>query len=153
MSGEPNRRIAKELQEITETPMVNIAAFPSEDDDLRTWTASITVDNEDSVYHGGTFLLEIRFPDAYPFKPPKVRFLTRVYHSNVSDRTGAICLDLLKGQWSPVITVQKLLLSIQSLLDDPCPEDPLTPEIAELYLTNRTEHDRRAREWTEKYAK
>jgi len=153
MSREQNRRIAKELQEIAESPMQHISAFPSEDDDITAWTASITVENEESVYDGGTFLLEIRFPEAYPFKPPKVRFLTRVYHSNVSDRTGAICLDLLKGQWSPVITVQKLLLSIQSLLDDPCPEDPLTPEVAQLYLTNRAEHDRQAREWTERYAK
>ena len=152
MSGEKNRRIQKELTELMNSPMVNISAFPSEEDDLTAWTASIKVDNEESVYHGGTFLLEIRFPEAYPFKPPKVRFLTRVYHCNVSDRTGAICLDLLKGQWSPVITVQKLLLSIQSLLDDPCPEDPLTPEIAELYQSDRAKHDENAREWTQKYA-
>ena len=152
MSGEKNRRIQKELTELMNSPMANISAFPSEEDDLTAWTASIKVDNEESVYHGGTFLLEIRFPEAYPFKPPKVRFLTRVYPCNVSDRTGAICLALLKGQWSPVITVQKLLLSIQSLLDDPCPEDPLTPEIAELYQSDRAKHDENAREWTQKYA-
>ncbi len=151
--SEANRRIAKELAEIAESPLPNITAFPSEDDDLTVWTATIHVVNEDSVYYDGTFILEIRFPRDYPFKPPKVRFLTRVYHCNVSDRSGAICLDLLKDQWSPVITVHKLLISIAQLLDDPCPEDPLTPEVSHLYLTNRAEHDAKAREWTEKYAK
>lgn len=151
--SESNRRILKEMAEIEENPVPNINAFPSEEDQLRTWTATITVDNEESVYHGGTFILEIQFPRDYPFKPPNVRFLTRVFHCNVSDRSGAICLDLLKDQWSPVITIQKLLISIAQLLDDPCPEDPLTPEVADLFLKNRTQHDETARQWTEKYAK
>lgn len=151
--SEANRRIDKELAEIEESPLPNITAFPSESDDRTVWTATIHVVNEDSVYYDGTFILEIRFPRDYPFKPPKVRFLTRVFHCNVSDRSGAICLDLLKDQWSPVITVHKLLISIAQLLDDPCPEDPLTPEVSQLYLTNRAEHDAKAREWTKKYAK
>ena len=122
MSG-PNKRIAKELQEITETPMVNIAAFPSEDDNLRTWTASITVDNEDSVYHGGTFLLEIRFPDAYPFKPPKVRFLTKIYHPNVY-ANGKVCLSILGGGWKPSLTIKHVLTGVQALLNEPNPRSP-----------------------------
>ena len=96
-------------------------------------------------------MLQLTFPNEYPFKPPKVKFLTKVYHCNVNDK-GGICLDLLKDNWSPAIKISQLLLSIQSLLTDPNVDDPLVPDIAKLYRENRKLHDKKAREWTQKYA-
>ena len=96
-------------------------------------------------------MLEMTFPNEYPFKPPKVKFITKVYHCNVNDK-GGICLDLLKDNWSPAIKVSQLLLSIQSLLTDPNTNDPLVPDIAKLYKENKKQHDKNAREWTQKYA-
>ena len=106
---------------------------------------------EDSPYSGGVFFLNIHFPPDYPFKPPKCTFTTKIYHANINSN-GAICLDILKDQWSPALTISKVLLSISSLLNDPNPDDPLVPEIATLYKNNRVQHDSSAREWTSRYA-
>ncbi|EFN71567.1 Ubiquitin-conjugating enzyme E2-17 kDa [Camponotus floridanus] len=105
----------------------------------------------DSPYQGGVFFLTIHFPTDYPFKPPKVAFTTRIYHPNINSN-GSICLDILRSQWSPALTISKVLLSICSLLCDPNPDDPLVPEIARIYKTDREKYNELAREWTRKYA-
>lgn len=143
------RRIQKELEEITSNPPNNCSAGVV-DDNLYKWTASI-IGPENSPYKGGIFKLEINFPEDYPFNPPKIRFLTKIYHCNINS-SGGICLDILKDQWSPALTISKILLSICSLIDDPNPDDPLVPEIANLYKINREKHDNLANKYTLEYA-
>jgi len=99
----------------------------------------------ETPYQGGVFFLNINFPADYPFKPPKCQFSTKIYHCNVN-ANGAICLDILKDQWSPALTISKVLLSLSSLLSDPNPSDPLVPEIAQLLLKDKSKHDQTARE-------
>ncbi len=134
---------------IYEVPLECVSAGPV-GDDLFHWNATIT-GPDNSPYEGGIFFLDIHFPQDYPFKPPKNRFTTKIYHCNVNDK-GGHCLDIDKDNWSPALTIQKVLLSLRSLLSDPNPDDPLNIECARLYKTNRAKHDRIAKEWTVKYA-
>lgn len=144
------RRIAKEIKDLEKDPPGNCSAGPIAPDNLYVWTATI-IGPSDSPYSGGVFNLTITFPVDYPFRPPKVTFTTKVFHPNINEQ-GGICLDILKDQWSPALSIGKVLLSISSLLTDANPKDPLVPDIAQLYQNNRPEFNRTAREWTLRYA-
>lgn len=143
------RRIQKELEEIQRDPPAGCSAGPV-GDDLYEWEGVICGPS-DSPYSGGMFRLKIRFPTDYPFRHPHVQFLTKVYHPNVN-KAGGICLDILKTQWSPALTISKVLLSISSLLTDPNPNDPLDTEIATLFKTDRATYEENVRHWTAMYA-
>merc|ERR1711998_623602 len=144
------KRINKELADIAKTPPANVSAGPV-GDDLFHWQASIAGPSG-SPFEGGVFMTDISFPADYPFKPPKVKFTTKIYHPNVNAKEGGICIDILQNKWSPALTISKVLLSICSLLTDPNPDDPLDPEVARVYKENRTKYDATAKEWTQKYA-
>ena len=144
-----HKRIDNELKDLRKDPPANCSAGP-DGDDIFKWEGVI-MGPSDCPYTGGVFKLKIGFPTDYPFKPPNIVFLTKIYHPNIST-SGAICLDILKTQWSPALTISKVLLSICSLLTDPNPADPLMPDIAHIYTTDKEAYDATAREWTIKYA-
>ncbi|KAI0287794.1 ubiquitin-conjugating enzyme/RWD-like protein [Multifurca ochricompacta] len=96
---------------------------------------------QDTPYDGGHFEVDIVIPDSYPFQPVKMKFITKVYHPNVSSASGAICLDILKDAWSPVLTLKSTLISLQSLLCSPEPNDPQDADFEDT-----------ARYWTHVYA-
>ncbi|KXS15141.1 ubiquitin-conjugating enzyme [Gonapodya prolifera JEL478] len=144
------KRLQKELAEISLNPPPNCSAGPR-GDSLFDWVATLQ-GPPGSPYEGGTFFLDVQFGPEYPFRAPKVTFKTRIYHCNINMH-GQICLDILKDQWSPALTISKVLLSIASLLSDPNPHDPLVGSVAAEYLNNRQAHDKRAKEWTQRYAR
>jgi len=143
-------RIQRELADLTKDPPSNCTAGPVHSADMFKWEG-IIFGPSDSPYTGGVFKLMIHFGADYPFKPPHIQFTTKIYHPNING-AGAICLDILKSQWSPALTISKVLLSISSLLCEPNPDDPLVPDIAHQYRHNRALYDETARQWTMKYA-
>eukprot|EP00056_Hartaetosiga_gracilis_P022899 m.33822 g.33822 ORF g.33822 m.33822 type:complete len:151 (+) comp9882_c0_seq1:136-588(+) len=145
------KRLQKEVRDLSRghDDTSTVTAGPV-GEDMYHWNATI-VGPEDSPYEGGVFFLDIQVPSDYPYKPPKVKFSTKVYHPNINSE-GNICLDLLSAQWSPALTIHKLCLAICSLLTDPNPSDPLVGAIAREYTGDRSTYDRKAKEWTQKYA-
>ena len=143
------RRITKELKELETNPPEGVSGGPV-GNNLFKWNAEI-VGPPDTPYADGKFSLDIVFPRDYPFKPPKVKFQTKIYHLAINDR-GGICDVILYDDWSPALTISKVLFHLRQLLINPNPDDPIELDIAKLYKTNRVQHDRWANEWTRKYA-
>ena len=143
------KRLQKELEQIKKDPPYNCSAGCI-NKNIFHWEGTI-IGPQKTPYENGIFKLKIYFPTEYPMKPPQVTFITKIYHPNIN-RSGNICIDILKNNWSPALTISKVLLSISSLMTDPNPKDPLVPEIAQKFIKNRAEFDIIARKWTERYA-
>nr|AEE62191.1 unknown [Dendroctonus ponderosae] len=148
-SGNKNRRILTEMNTMQREPPPGCSAGPVNPCEMDKWVAIIT-GPPDSPYQGGIFELEILFPPDYPFKPPKITFKTKIFHCNIYEKH--LCLDILKNQWSPALTIDKVLLSIIALLQDPNPKDPLNREAAKLFESSYKDYENKAKEWVRLYA-
>lgn len=148
------QRLGRELMKMSATPPHGICCF-SKNDELGKLEAKI-IGPEDTPYKDGTFTLEIIVPERYPFVPPSIKFLTRIYHPNIDDN-GRICLDLLKmppaGTWKPTIGLEGVLIAIRMLLQSPNPDDPLMVDIAHEYKYSKHEYLQKANLHTDKYAR
>lgn len=143
------KRLQKELKSFKLNPPSSCIA-DIVDDDLYHWTG-ILFGPSNTPYADGIFKVDIIIPSDYPFQPPKVKFMTRIFHPNI-DSNGNVCLDILKDKWSPALHIDHILLSISSLLNEPNPKDPLEPDIAFLYNTDRERYNLMARNYTLTYA-
>jgi len=143
------RRIITETQKLMTDPVPGISARAHEDN-MRYFNAIIAGPVQ-SPYEGGLFELELFLPEDYPMSPPKVRFLTKIYHPNI-DKLGRICLDILKDKWSAVLQIRTVLLTIQALLSAPNPDDPLANEVASHWKRDEASAISTARDWTHMYA-
>lgn len=145
------KRIMKEMQAVKDDPEAHITLEFVSESDIHHLKGSF-LGPPGTPYENGTFIVDIEVPMEYPFKPPKMKFDTKVYHPNVSSVTGAICLDILKNAWSPVITLKSALISLQALLQSPEPNDPQDAEVAQHYLKDRESFNNTAALWTQLYA-
>ncbi|KAJ7198155.1 ubiquitin-conjugating enzyme/RWD-like protein [Mycena pura] len=109
---------------------------------------------EGTPYSGDLFEVDIMVPDDYPRVPFKIKFITKVYHPNVSSVSGAIsCLSILEEEgWSPVLTLKTTLITLQSVLSSPEPNGAQDPEVAKHYTTNGRSFEETAADWTRMYA-
>ncbi|KAG9196024.1 ubiquitin-conjugating enzyme E2 D [Alternaria panax] len=146
------KRLRQELQNISNDPIEGLSAAPVDLLNPLSWQATIKGPPA-TPYESGTFHLTMEFPEGYPRTPPSVRFITKVYHPNIDSENGWICLNILGVDWSPVLTVSTVLLSIRAFLDSPDTDDPACPGIANEYVYRRDVFDETARNWTEEFAK
>lgn len=135
------KRLQNELVQLMMSPTPGLSAFPASEDDLTQWFGVI-VGPEGTPYENLKFRLSLKFTDQYPYQPPKVTFVSPIWHPNV-DMSGNICLDILKDQWSAVYNVQTILLSLQALLEEPNNGSPLNAIAAELWDTDMDEYKKR----------
>jgi len=104
-----------------------------------------------TFYEGGIFKLEVKFGNDFPIKAPNIKFVTKIYHPNISESDGCICVDILKDQWSPVLTLEKLMFSIISLLNNPNDSSPLNGEAADLHCNHKEKFKQKVNEYMHAY--
>ncbi|OHT05040.1 Ubiquitin-conjugating enzyme E2 35 [Tritrichomonas foetus] len=142
-------RILKEIKELQTNPPPGISARPKPDNN-RHFDVRL-IGPRDTPFEEGIFRLELFLPEGYPISPPKVHFMTKIFHPNI-DQIGRVCLDILKSKWSPALKISSLLVSIQSLISEPNPDDPLDTAIAKKWKEDPEGAKKTAREWTALYA-
>ncbi|PIC20042.1 hypothetical protein B9Z55_025372 [Caenorhabditis nigoni] len=137
MSNIAMTRVTRECKEVAQASDITEAGIHVEmTDNNITDIKGLIKGPDDTPYADGMFEVHMSIPDQYPFEPPKVKFVTRVWHPNVSSQTGAICLDILKDKWAASLTLRTVLLSIQAMMCAPEPSDPQDAVVAKQYISN-----------------
>lgn len=125
-------RITKDINELS-LPKTCLVDFPDPDDLL---SFKLIISPDEGFYKGGRFVFSFKVGQGYPHEPPKVKCDTMVYHPNI-DLDGNICLNILREDWKPVLTVNSIVYGLQYLFLEPNPEDPLNKDAAEVLQNNR----------------
>jgi len=141
-----SKRLHAELSALLTDPScmsAGISAFPDGENFFK-WAGTIHGPS-DSPYEGMELKLQMEFSDDYPLKPPNCKFTSPVWHPNV-DMAGRICLDILSEKWSAAMDIRGLLLSLQSLLNDPNPNSPLNAQAANQWVKERESYNLKVKE-------
>jgi len=118
-------RITKDINEL-ELPKTCKTEFPDPDDLLN---FRLIIQPDEGFYRAGKFTFSFKIGQNYPHEPPKVKCINKVYHPNI-DLEGNVCLNILREDWKPVLTINAVVYGLQYLFLEPNPEDPLNREAA-----------------------
>jgi ubiquitin-conjugating enzyme E2 D/E len=105
---------------------------------------------KDTPYEKGVFDLSVDFPKEYPFIPPTIKFINRIFHPNI-DMNGNICIDILKDQWASSISLTSIIISLSDLLQNPNPDDPLNIDAGNIYKKNKEQFNKTVNDYIKKY--
>ncbi|XP_050220838.1 ubiquitin-conjugating enzyme E2-23 kDa-like [Mercurialis annua] len=109
---------------------------------------------KESLYEGGLWKIHVELPDGYPYKSPSIGFLNKIYHPNVDELSGSVCLDVINQSWSPMFDLLNIFeVFLPQLLLYPNPADPLNGEAASLMMKDRKQYDEKVKEYCERFAK
>lgn len=138
MSDRISKRIIKEVERIKNGDFKEVdITFPN-DKNIRHLRAFLE-GPKDTPFYGAKFVVDFQLGAEYPIKPPKVSFITKMFHPNIGTN-GYICLDILNTKWSPAMSIANIITSLQLLLQEPNPDSPMNVDAAKLYRNNKEEY-------------
>jgi ubiquitin-conjugating enzyme E2 G2 len=141
------RRLLKEYKQLVEDAPEGIHAGPMHEDDFLHWECLLD-GPENSLYEGGIFRAVLDFPQDYPMKPPTMTFSSEIFHPNIG-KDGKVCISILHSgddpsnyeqrneRWSAAQSVEKILLSVMSMLAEPNPDSPANVDAAKMWRDDR----------------
>lgn len=107
---------------------------------------------KDTPYEGGQWKVHVELPDQYPYRSPSIGFINRIYHPNVDEVSGSVCLDVINQTWSPMFDLINVFeVFLPQLMLYPNPTDPLNGEAAALLLRHPEQYKERVKEYVAKY--
>jgi ubiquitin-conjugating enzyme E2 D/E len=149
MAAAMNKAIQRELLLYSEDDDLKFTIDP-EDDDVSKLRVTLSPPDH-TPYEEGVFFLSMTIPQQYPASPPNIKFETKIYHPNINE-DGTICLEQLKSDWNASYTLKHAIEFIYCLMEHPNWDTPLVPAIGCEHDKDPEEFERKARDWTKKYA-
>ncbi|KAH0557381.1 ubiquitin-conjugating enzyme E2 G1 [Cotesia glomerata] len=146
--------LRKQLAELNKNPVEGFSAGLIDDNDIYRWEVLI-IGPPDTLYEGGFFKAHLQFPKEYPLRPPRMKFITEIWHPNI-EKNGDVCISILhepgddkwgyekaSERWLPVHTVETILISVISMLADPNDESPANVDAAKEWRESYSEFKRK----------
>ncbi|XP_065197437.1 ubiquitin-conjugating enzyme E2 G1-like [Sycon ciliatum] len=155
MTDQGSLLLRKQLQELNKNPVDGFSAGLLDDDDIYKWEVMI-IGPPDTLYEGGFFKAHLSFPKEYPQRPPKMNFQSDIWHPNVDQKNGEVCISILhepgedrygyesaSERWLPIHTVETIVMSVIAMLSDPNCDSPANVDAAKEYRENFDSFKRR----------
>ncbi|GKZ65039.1 hypothetical protein AnigIFM50267_007202 [Aspergillus niger] len=104
-------------------------------------------------FAGGHWKIHVELPDQYPYKSPSIGFVNRIFHPNIDELSGSVCLDVINQTWSPMYDMINIFeVFLPQLLRYPNPSDPLNGEAAAMLMREPKSYEAKVKEYVAKYA-